>query len=200
MMPFKDKNKRAVFHEAKIMIQANAVGIPLLALVQGGFALVGYLIFDVKEPFFYALLTSFATIIPLLGTGLVWAPLGISMVIGGDLPNGIGLLLFGIVIITNVDNLIRFLLQKKLADVHPIITVFGVIIGLKLFGFWGLIFGPLILSLFYLCINMYRREYVRIPNANDAVSLIQKPVDPNDSSIKNKGKTTPEEHPSEGDK
>lgn len=178
MMPFKEKNKAAVLHEAKIMIQANAVGIPLLALIQGGFALIGYLIFDVKEPIFYAILTSFATIIPLLGTGLVWSPLGVSMIIGDDWVNGIGLLLYGIIVITNVDNLVRFLLQKKLADVHPLITVFGVIVGLKMFGFWGLIFGPLILSLFYLCINMYRKEYVRIPSANDAVSLIQKPIKP----------------------
>ncbi len=174
LMPFKETNKREVMHEVKIMIQANAIGIPLLAVVQGGFALVGYLVFDVREPFFYAILTSFATIIPLVGTALIWVPLGISMIMSGDLVNGIGLILFGALVVTNIDNLIRFLLQKKLADVHPLVTVFGVIIGLKLFGFWGVIFGPLILSLFILCLNIYRREYVHLPKPNDIAAIIQR--------------------------
>jgi predicted PurR-regulated permease PerM len=168
LMPLKENNKTAVLQEVKVMIHANAIGIPLLAVAQGGVALAGFLIFDVKEPLFYAILTGFATIIPLLGTGLVWAPLGISMIMNDNLVNGIGLLLFGFLVITNIDNLIRFLLQKKLANVHPLITVFGVIAGLKLFGFWGVIFGPLLVSLFYLCINIYRQEYTpRSESLND---------------------------------
>lgn len=63
-------------------------------------------------------------------------------------------------IIGGVDNVARLLLQKKLADIHPLITVFGVLIGIPLFGFWGVIFGPLLLSLFILFFNMYRHEYV----------------------------------------
>ncbi|MDD3781042.1 MAG: AI-2E family transporter, partial [Proteiniphilum sp.] len=77
-----------------------------------------------------------------------------------DYVNGIGLLLYGFFIIGGVDNVARFLLQKKLADIHPLITVFGVLIGLPMFGFWGVIFGPLLLSLFILFFNMYRHEYV----------------------------------------
>ena len=61
---------------------------------------------------------------------------------------------------TNVDNLIRFILQKKLADIHPLITVFGVVIGLSLFGFMGIIFGPLLLSLFLLCIDIFKKSYL----------------------------------------
>jgi len=159
MMPLKENNKKAVLREAKAMIRANAVGIPLLALIEGGLALIGYLIFDVNDPFFYAMLTACASIVPLLGTSLVWLPLSISMILAGNLTGGIGLLVYGIAIF-GIDSLIRFLLQKKLANVHPIITIFGIIVGLKLFGFWGIIFGPVLLSLLYLCINMYRREYI----------------------------------------
>ncbi|MDR3193687.1 MAG: AI-2E family transporter, partial [Tannerella sp.] len=72
----------------------------------------------------------------------------------------IGLILYCSVILINVDNVIRYLLQKQLADTHPLITVFGVILGLSVFGFWGVVFGPLLLSLFFLLVNIFNREYL----------------------------------------
>jgi len=65
-----------------------------------------------------------------------------------------------VLLLTNADNVVRFFLQKKMANTHPLITVFGVIIGLSLFGFWGIIFGPLFLSLFFLCVDIFKQEYL----------------------------------------
>ena len=161
ILPFKEENKQILAEETRLIIQANTIGIPLMAIIQGVFAYVGYLIFDVEGAIMYALLTAFATILPLVGTMIVWIPLGIGLLISGDYVNGIGLLIYGMIIIGGVDNVARFLLQKKLADIHPLITVFGVLVGLPMFGFWGIIFGPLILSLFILFFNMYRHEYVK---------------------------------------
>ena len=146
--------------ETRLIIQANAIGIPLLAIIQGFFAYMGYLLFGVESAILYAILTAFSTIIPIVGTTIVWAPIGIGLLLNADYVNGIGLLAYGFFIIGGVDNVARFLLQKKLADIHPLITVFGVLIGLPMFGFWGVIFGPLILSLLILFFNMYRHEYV----------------------------------------
>ena len=64
-------------------------------------------------------------------------------------------------IVTNIDNLIRFILQKKMADTHPLITIFGVVIGLSLFGFMGVIFGPLLISIFILCVNIFKEQYLK---------------------------------------
>jgi predicted PurR-regulated permease PerM len=160
ILPFKDENKEILIDETKLIIQANAIGIPLMAILQGLFAYMGYLLFGVNSALLYAILTAFATILPLVGTMIIWVPLGIGLLIGGDLVNGIGLIIYGLFIIGGVDNVARFLLQKKLADIHPLITVFGVLIGIPIFGFWGVIFGPLLLSLFILFFNMYRHEYV----------------------------------------
>jgi predicted PurR-regulated permease PerM len=80
------------------------------------------------------------------------------------------LAIYGLIIIGGVDNVARFLLQKKLADIHPLITVFGVLIGIPMFGFWGIIFGPLLLSLFILFFNMYRHEYVKGSKAEPRVT------------------------------
>jgi predicted PurR-regulated permease PerM len=71
------------------------------------------------------------------------------------------LLAFGTIIISNIDNVIRMILQKKFADVHPVISIFGVLIGLNLFGITGLIFGPLLISFFVLGVKIYRRNYVK---------------------------------------
>ena len=170
ILPFKEENKQILAEETRLIIQANAIGIPLLAIIQGFFAYMGYLFFGVESAILYAILTAFATILPIIGTTIVWAPISIGMMIGGDVVNGIGLLVYGFFIIGGVDNVARFLLQKKLADIHPLITVFGVLIGIPMFGFWGVIFGPLILSLFILFFNMYRHEYVAGSKAQPRVT------------------------------
>lgn len=160
LLPFNDTNKANVMDEIKRMVTSNAIGIPLLALIQGVIAFIGYLIFGVPSALLFGFITCFATIIPLLGTGLVWFPLCIYFVLTNNWFGAIGLCVYSLVILTNVDNVIRFILQKKLADTHPLITVFGVIIGLSLFGFWGVIFGPLLLSMFFLLINIFKTEYI----------------------------------------
>ena len=147
ILPFKEENKQIVAEETRLIIQ-------------GFFAYMGYLLFGVESAILYAILTAFSTILPIVGTAIVWAPIGIGLLLSADYVNGIGVLMYGFIIIGGVDNVARFLLQKKLADIHPLITVFGVLIGLPMFGFWGVIFGPLLLSLFILFFNMYRHEYV----------------------------------------
>lgn len=160
ILPFNRTNTRDVVSEINMIVHSNAIGIPLLALIQGGVAMIGYWIFDVPDILLTGFLTSFATIIPMVGTALVWFPIVVYMAISGDWFNAIGLAIFGTIVISQLDNLIRFILQKKMADTHPLITIFGVVIGLSLFGFMGVIFGPLLLSLFFLFVDMFKREYL----------------------------------------
>lgn len=160
LMPFKEKYKKQVLGEIDKMVRANAIGIPLLAIIQGFFAGFGYFLFGAPDPILFGFVTCFATIIPLLGTALVWFPLSLYLGISGNWPMGIGLTVYALVVISNIDNLARFILQEKMASTHPLITVFGVIIGLTLFGFWGVIFGPLLLSMFFLCFDIYKKEFI----------------------------------------
>ncbi len=160
LLPFTEENKRILVAETQRIIAANAVGIPLLAVIQGGFAYVGYMFFGIESALFYAVLTAFSTIIPMIGTMVVYVPLALSLGFGGSWGMCVGLLLYGFFIIGGVDNVIRFVLQKSLADIHPLITVFGVIFGMSIFGFWGIIFGPLLLSLLVLLLNIFRHDYI----------------------------------------
>lgn len=161
LLPFSDSNKKHVMNEINMIVRANAIDIPLLAIIQGAIATLGYYLFDAPSALLFGFLTCFATVIPIVGTTLVWFPLAAYMAISGDWPHAIGLLLYCGLIVTNIDNLIRFILQKKMADTHPLITIFGVVIGLSLFGFMGVIFGPLLISIFILCVNIFKEQYLK---------------------------------------
>lgn len=112
LLPFSDSNKKHVMNEINMIVRANAIGIPLLAIIQGAIATLGYYLFDAPSALLFGFLTCFATVIPIVGTTLVWFPLAAYMAISGDWPHAIGLLLYCGLIVTNIDNLIRFILQK----------------------------------------------------------------------------------------
>ena len=164
ILPFNETNTQEVIHEINMIVRSTAIGIPLLAIIQGGVAMIGYLLFGAPNILMLGFLTCFATIIPMVGTALVWFPVAAYLAISGDWFNAIGLFGYGAIVVSQSDNLIRFILQKKMADTHPLITIFGVVIGLPIFGFMGVIFGPLLLSLFFLFVDMFKKEYLDLRN------------------------------------
>lgn len=159
-IPLKDTNVSRLGKEVNRMVMSNAIGIPLIAFVQGLIGLIGYLIIGVSEPFFWFAITCIAAMIPVVGAALAYIPLAIIFFADGENGRGIAMLIFGFGLIGSADNILRFTLLKKLGDVHPLTTVFGVIIGLKIFGFIGLIFGPLLISLFMLLLRIYSNEFI----------------------------------------
>jgi len=122
--------------------------------------LVGYLIIGIDEPWLWFVATSIAAMMPVVGAALIYIPLTISLFAQGDTGKGIAMAVWGFGVIGLVDNLFRFLLNRKLGDIHPLITIFGVIIGVQLFGFIGLIFGPLLISMFLLLLRIYSSEFI----------------------------------------
>ena len=160
ILPFNRRNKKDVLHEFHMVVRSNAIGVPLLAILQGAAAYLGYVIFGAPEALLWGVVSCFATIIPVVGTAIVWIPLMLYIGISGHWGMAIGLAVYCIVVVANADNLIRSVLQKRMADTHPLITIFGVIIGLSVFGFMGVIFGPLLLAIFVLCVKIFKEEYL----------------------------------------
>ena len=157
--PLKDENILLLRKDLNKMVLSNAIGIPLIALAQGIVGLIGYLLIGVPEPFFWFIITAFTALLPVVGAALAYIPLALLLFAGGDTVRGFIVLGFGLGIIGSVDNIFRFWLAKKLGDVHPLITVFGVIIGVNMFGFIGIIFGPILISLFLIMIRIYASEF-----------------------------------------
>lgn len=145
------------------MIKANAIGIPLLAILQGIVAAIGYFIFGVKDWGMWGFVTGVCSMIPIVGTGIVWIPLTVFLFAKGQTWQGIGLGIFSLVILTNIDYVARLTILRKLGDVHPLITIFGIIVGLGMFGFVGLIFGPLLISYFIVLVKIYMNEFKSVP-------------------------------------
>ena len=172
-MPFKRKNIQLLGDKFIKLVMANAIGIPVVALGQGMVALIGYWIFGCPSPMLLFALTAVASMLPVVGAAIVYVPVGIFMIAEGQTGPGVGILLYGLIVVGLTDNLLRFTLLKKLEDIHPLVTVFGIILGMNIFGFMGLIFGPILMSITVLLIQVYRDEFsedetpeLEIPNQN----------------------------------
>lgn len=158
-LPFSKTNNALFIKEMNSMVMSNLMGAPLLAILQGFFAWLGYLVFGLPEPIFWAVITALFAFLPIVGTPLVWVPAGLFQIAAGHIWPGIGMLIYGAVVITNVDNVFLLVIQKKLADIHPLVTLLGVLMGIKLLGIPGIIFGPLFISWFLMIVKIYRQEF-----------------------------------------
>lgn len=164
IIPLKPENVDKLANETDLMIRANAVGIPIICLVQGIFAAIGYLIFGVKDWGMLGFVTGVFAFFPLVGTMIVWVPLVIYLYSVNQNLTATGLTIYSIVVTGNVDYITRLGLLRKIGNVHPMVTVLGVIVGLKLFGFMGLIFGPLMISYFIILLKIYMNEFASNSN------------------------------------
>jgi len=158
-IPLRDDNIGILTKETRNMVRANAIGIPLISLIQGLAAMLGYVLFGVKDYLLWGFLTGLFAFFPVVGTMAVWIPVVVYLSSSGHVGSAIGLGIYSLIVTGNIDTVARITLLKGLGDVHPLITVLGVIVGLKLFGFWGFIFGPLMVSYFLLLYKIYCSEY-----------------------------------------
>nr|WP_321223241.1 AI-2E family transporter [uncultured Psychroserpens sp.] len=158
-IPMNNESLSQIGREIQTMVKSNAIGIPLVAIAQGIIALIGFLIFGIEDPFFWFVIVTIGSMIPFVGTLIGILPVFILTLSSGQDFKAWGILIYGIIVVGSTDNLIRLYVLQKLDNVHPLITLIGVIIGVPLFGFIGLIFGPLLVSLFMALVKIYKEEY-----------------------------------------
>ena len=158
-VPISKINLQVIGAEVQSMVRSNALGIPLVAVAQGIVALIGFFIFGIPNPFFWFVIVAVGSMIPFIGTLIGIIPVFILSISNGNDFQAWGILIYGFVVVGSTDNLIRLYVLQKLDNVHPLITLIGVIIGVPLFGFIGLIFGPLLISLFLIVVRIYKKEY-----------------------------------------
>lgn len=164
MIPLKDANTAILASETKKMVRANAIGIPLISIIQGLTATLGYFIFGVDEFVLWGFFTGIFAFFPVVGTMVVWVPIVVFMFVTGETWNATGLLLYSLLITGNIDYVARITIMRKMGNVHPVTTVLGVLIGLGLFGFIGLIFGPLLVSYIVVLFRIYLNEFTTQPD------------------------------------
>lgn len=175
-IPMNRNNIKEVGVEVQKMVRSNALGIPLVGLAQGIIALIGFLIFGTEDPFFWFVIVTISSMIPFVGTLLGILPVFLLTLSTGDNFAAWGILLYGFIVVGSTDNIIRLYVLKKLDDVHPLVTLIGVIVGVPLFGFIGLIFGPLLISLFMVIVKIYRQQYGKKDIKEQDVAINERPV------------------------
>ena len=157
-LPLKEEYKNELIEKMGVVAYATVYGVIATALAQSIVGTVGLFIFDVGSPVVFGSLLLVTSMLP-FGSALVWLPLAIVKLLSGDIFNGIGLLLYGIFAIGLVDNLVRPAIISKKSRIHPILVVLGVIGGISLFGFIGVILGPMLLAVLIAFLDFYIREY-----------------------------------------
>jgi predicted PurR-regulated permease PerM len=160
IIPLKQNNIDILASETKRIVKASALGIPLISIIQGLAATLGYFMFGIDDFVLWGFITGVFAFFPVIGTMLIWVPLVVSVYAGGDTWNATWLFFYSAIVTGNVDYLARITLLKRMGNIHPVITVLGVLVGLGLFGFIGLIFGPLLVNYIVLLFRIYSNEFI----------------------------------------
>lgn len=156
--PLPNKYDKAIFKKFQDVSTSTIISTFVTAIIQGIIGGIGFMIVGLPA-FFAGIAMGFLSLLPYIGAGLVWFPAGIYLVIVGRVWQGVFLLIWGGAVISTADNLIRAYIIKDKAKVHPIFIIFSILGGIAAFGFWGVIFGPLIISLAVTILHIYELEY-----------------------------------------
>ena len=157
-LPFRNETLQELGEALKNNVHANVLGQVLVALVQGILTGLTLWIFAVPDALFWGVVASFMAFLPVLGTPLVWGPAALYQFSQGHSGQALGIVLVGFIVIINVDNLLRILLAKRMGDIHPLVTLVGLVLGVEIFGVIGLVVGPLLVSYFLVLMEVFRRE------------------------------------------
>lgn len=158
-IPLKTENLVILNKDLRDLVISNAVGVPLVAFLQSLVAYAGYLMFGLEGAFGWFVLTIFGAMLPVVGAAIIYVPACIYLLATGETTNAYLLFAYCMIVVGLSDNLFRLWIQKVMADVHPLITIFGVVVGINIFGFIGIIFGPILLSLFFWMFRIYKLEF-----------------------------------------
>jgi predicted PurR-regulated permease PerM len=159
-VPFSSTNTERLRQRFEDVTVSTVIGTGLTAGVQGALVGVAFWATGISNAVVWAVITTVLAILPIVGSGMVWVPAALLLAVDGRMPQAIGLALWGAILVANVDNLIRPMVFRRWANVHPLITIVGAFGGVRYFGLLGLLVGPLALSYFFELLRMYRQEYV----------------------------------------
>ena len=153
--PFREQHALKFAEALRNSTFSNVLGQGLIAIVQGTLLALGFYAFGIPGPIFWGVIGMFISFLPVVGAPTLTIPASIILFANDHTMKGILLLAYGLLFIGNVDNVLRMIINKRVGNTHPIITVIGVFIGIPLFGILGLVFGPLLLSYFLLLVEIY---------------------------------------------
>ena len=159
-IPFSAANAEALRRRFKDVTTSTLIGTGLNAFAQGTLVALAFTVTGLPNAAFWGVVTMIASILPIVGSGLVWAPGVAALALEHRYGAAVALAVWGLVVVGQVDNLIRPWVFRRYASIHPFVTVIGAMAGIRYFGLLGLLIGPLAISYFFELIRMYKQEYL----------------------------------------
>lgn len=195
-LPLKSSDEHLMLEKFTSVTRATLKGTLLIGLLQGGLAGTAFYIAGIDNALFWGTVMAVLSIIPSVGSALVWVPAVIILIANGHTGAGVGLGLFCALVVGSLDNLLRPILVGKDTKMHELLIFFGTLGGIFMFGVSGIFIGPLIASLFQTIWEMYGVAYAAVlPDVDDVLtSHYAEPLDAGNSDG-----TPPAADPSTGD-
>ena len=159
-IPFSAKNTEKLRQGFRDVTTSTIIGTGATAAIQGFLVGLGFWLTGLPNAVFWGVVTMVFAILPVVGSALVWGPGALALILGHHALAGVLLAVGGAVIVGNVDYVIRPMVFRRWANIHPLITLVGALAGVPYFGILGLLIGPLALSYFFELVKMYREEYL----------------------------------------
>jgi predicted PurR-regulated permease PerM len=156
--PLKNSYDMEIFKKFRSVSYTVFVTTFVTAGAQGIIGAIGFIIIGLPA-FFAGILMGFLSLLPYIGSAFIYVPVGVYLLLVGEIGKGIFLLAWGAIVIGNTDNILRGYMIKGKAQVNPIFIIFSILGGITLFGFWGVIIGPLIISIAVTVLHIYELEY-----------------------------------------
>jgi len=164
LMPLSGKYREHIFKKLNNMAYAVIYGSLIIAVIQGTLGGIGFFIFGLSAPILWGIVMIFASLIPYIGSSIVWLPAALMLIFNGyvdadtSMLNGIFLILYGVFIVGTIDNILKPKIIGDKGGLHPVLVLLGVVGGLKFIGFIGIIVGPMLLAMLVTFIDIYEEE------------------------------------------
>jgi predicted PurR-regulated permease PerM len=175
--PFSEEQERQIFDHLERTIKGALQAVVVVPVAQGILAGIGFMMFGVPSPFVWGTAVILAATVPLVGSPLGWLPAVGYLVVQGQAGPAVGLLIYSTVVVSGSDNLIKPLVLRGSARIHPLLGFLSILGGVLAFGVFGFLIGPVVLSLVLSAIRIYRLDVLRVvvTGTHSAVSAPQEP-------------------------
>jgi predicted PurR-regulated permease PerM len=174
--PFSEEQELQIFEHLERTIKGALQAVVVVPVAQGILAGIGFMIFGVPSPLLWGTAVILAATVPLVGSPLGWVPACVYLLFQGQTGPALGLLVYGTVVVSGSDNVVKPLLLRGSARIHPLLGFLSIVGGVLAFGVFGFLIGPVVLSLVLSAIRIYRLDILREPTGVSLSAATPEPV------------------------
>jgi predicted PurR-regulated permease PerM len=158
-LPFSSEGVEMLRQRFYLVTEATVFGTALVAALQGTIVGIGFALVGLPSPVFWGVVTAAASVMPVLGSALVWIPGVIVLLANGRYGAALALAVIGGGVASNIDNVARLAINRRVSGLHPMLTLVGAFAGVRALGIAGVLLGPLALSYFFELVSLYEHEH-----------------------------------------